>query len=292
MNDADDRQRDPPKFDSILYSVAGGVATITLNRPEQMNAIDHGPGSMQRQLVLALEHADQDPDVRCVVVTGAGRAFSSGGLTSAGGPGRPRGSAADWYWFHVDGDIDNERIRELRKPVVGAINGICYGFALMMAMHFDILIASDRARFGLIETRFGATGADILAYHVGAQWAKFLTLSGELISAAKAKEIGLVLEVVPADKFDSKVRDLARRIAAMPPDAVMFNRRVINAALTNMGWKAQKQVALGLNAVTNSLRETVTTADGRKLGDILKYEGWAAYKAARDGSFTPPWLDD
>jgi enoyl-CoA hydratase/carnithine racemase len=278
---------DASKFVHIIYKVDGRVATITLNRPERLNAMDHGPGSMQREVIQALELADLDADVGCVVVTGAGRAFSSGG--NLGNAALPV-SAIDYYWFLTQEDVDNERIFELRKPVIGAINGICYGAALMMAAHFDILIASEDATFGLIEARMRGTGVDALSYLIGAQWAKFLVLSGELISAAKAKEIGLVLEVFRPEIFEPKVYDLARRIASMPRDAVILKRRLINASLRAMGWGTQKQLARALNSVTNSVGEEAVTADGRKFAEVRK-AGWKAFKEARDAPFKKPWLE-
>lgn len=271
----------------LLYDVADGVATLTLNRPHRLNAMDHGPGSLQRELVETLERADADDDVRCMIVTGAGKAFSSGGELGAA---KALISSSDWYWFLHTEDVDNERIRHLRKPVIGAINGICFGAGLIMAAHFDFLVASDRARLGLIETRFGGTGVDVLAYLVGPQWAKFMAISGELLSAQKAKEIGLVLEVIPDERFREKVADLGRRIASMPTGAVISNRRVVNGAMEHMGWHAQKEHALALNAVANGDLREATAADGRRFSDLLR-EGWDVYKEARDRPFKEPWLE-
>jgi enoyl-CoA hydratase/carnithine racemase len=270
----------------VLYEVRDGFAMLTLNRPSRLNAIDHGPGSVQRELVEMLERADADDEVRCMVVTGAGRAFSSGGELGAA---EALTSSSDWYWFLHQEDADNERIRRLRKPVIGAINGLCLGAGLIMAVHFDFLVASDRARFGLIETRFGGTGVDVLAYHVGFQWAKFLALTGELIDAGQAQRIGLVVAVVPHDRFEEKVNDLGRRVASMPRTAVASNRRVVNGAMEHMGWTAQKEHALALNAVANGDLRGVTAADGRLFSELLK-EGWEVYKEARDAPFRPPWL--
>lgn len=271
---------------AVLYGVRDHVATVLLNRPERLNALGHQPDGVYRSLMEALETADRDPEVRCVVLRGAGRAFSSGGDSQ----GAPKLTAKDWYWFLVEGDVDNERMRELRKPIIGAVHGFCYGAALMMALHLDILIASEEARFGLMETRFGQPGADVLAYHVGPQWAKFMVLSGEMLTAAKAREIGLVLEVFPATVFEAKVYDLARRVAAMPPDGVTFNRRVINSAMDMMGWRNQKTVSNAMSAVLNSVAREQLTVDGEKFME-LRSRDWNAFKEARDGPFTPPWLE-
>jgi enoyl-CoA hydratase/carnithine racemase len=271
----------------LLRSVDDGVATFTLNRPDRLNAMDHGPGSLQRALVDALEEADSDPAIRCCVVTGAGRAFSSGGELGAAGT---LATSSDWYWFLRQEDEDNERIRRLRKPTIGAINGMCYGAALIMAAHFDILVASDAARLGLIETRFGGTGVDVLAYHVGPQWAKFLAMSGEILTARKAQEIGLVLAVFPAERFGPKVADLGRRIAAMPPSGVVMNRRVVNGVLDHMGWGSQKDLAMSLNAVANGDLPTAATPDGTRFGELMRQD-WGAFKEARDAPFREPWLE-
>ena len=271
----------------VLYSVKEGVATLTLNRPDQLNAMDHGPGSFQRELVDALERADADDEVRCSIVTGSGRAFSSGGQLGAAGE---LDSSSDWYWFLHHEDEDNERIRRLKKPTIGAINGMCFGAALIMAAHFDILVASEEARIGLIETRFGGTGVDVLAYHVGPQWAKFLALSGELLTAQKAQEIGLVLAVFPHEVFAEKVADLGRRIASMPAAAATMNRRVVNGVMDHMGWGSQKNLALALNAVANGDGRSARAANGELFSDLMAH-GWKAFKEARDEPFRTPWLE-
>jgi enoyl-CoA hydratase/carnithine racemase len=271
----------------LLSSVTDGVATLTLNRPERLNAIDHGPGSLQRELVDTMERLDADPAVRCFVVTGAGRAFCSGGELGAAGALE---SSEEWYWFLEQEDADNERIRRMHKPVIGAINGMCFGAGLIMAAHFDFLVASEDARFGLIETRYGGTGIDVLAYLVGAQWAKFLALTGELISAEKAREIGLVIEVLAPERFAERVADLGRRVASMPPHAVVMNRRVVNGTLAHMGWEQQKEYALSLNAVTNGGLRQARAANGRLFSELLS-ESWEAFKQARDEPFREPWLE-
>jgi len=275
-------------FENIAYELEAGVATITLNRPDQLNPITHGPGSMHDEMLQAFELASADERARCIVLTGAGRAFSAGGSVR---DLDPHETAASWVGFHAHNNELNDRIRAQSKPVIGAINGICYGAGFIIAMHLDILIASDRARFGLIETRFGAPGVDTLALLVGPQWAKFLALSGELIDAHRAKEIGLVLEVVPDDRFSERVQDLAGRVAAMPPDTVMLNKRLINGAMEMLGWTQQKQLTVALNSIANSVMDRAATPDGRRFIDILDKEGWSAFKQARDEPFKQPWLD-
>ncbi|MGW6522894.1 enoyl-CoA hydratase/isomerase family protein [Streptomyces sp. NPDC054962] len=278
----------PDQYTHIRYEKRDdGVAVLTLDEPERLNAIDHGPGSMADEVLDALADADADEAVRCVLLTGTGRAFSAGGDPG----GRTLDDPLEWYEFLQSNVRETESIRSLRKPTIGAINGLCYGFGLILATHLDLLVAVDTARFGLIETRFGSTGAQTLPFLVGPQWAKFLALSGELISAGKAKEIGLVLEVFPEDAFWDKALDLARRVAAMPREAVMLNRRVVNGALTMMGWDGQRELSLALNTVTNLLAKNARAADGRVLADVRRDKGWKQYKEARDQAFAEPWLD-
>ena len=276
-------------FENVLYDVSENVATVTLNRPERLNAIDHGPGSMEDDLIRALELSDLRDDVRCTIVTGAGRAFSAGGHIGAR---VPKETAVDWFAFNELHDGSCERIRTMTKPSIGAINGVCYGSAFVLIAHLDLLVAVDHARLGLIETRFGSTGIEALPFLVGPHWAKFLALSGETITAAKAREIGLVLEVFPEGVFHYKVRDLARRIAAMPRDAVVLNRRVVNASVAAMGWYANKESARALNAVANSVAKLAEGVDGRRFTDVLEQDGWKAFKDLRDRAFTTPWLDN
>ena len=270
----------------VLYSVQDGVAIITLNRPDQLNPISHGPGSMQGEITERLEEADLDDGVGCVIITGAGRAFSAGGPI---GKSVPPATGLDWYKFLKQEDADNERIRELSKPVIGAINGLCYGAAFMMAVHFDLLVASEEARFGLIETRFGGTGAEALNYLLGPQMAKFMALTGELITARKAKEIGLVLEVVAHAELMSRAQDLGRRIASMPRDTMLMNRRMINEGMNATGWTAQKQTGLAMNSVVNSGFKEHRAWNGERFSDLLQ-EGWQRYKEVRDAPFKDPWL--
>jgi enoyl-CoA hydratase/carnithine racemase len=274
-------------FEHILFETRGPVARITLNEPKRLNAIDHGPGSMEEEIVAALALADGDDAIRCTIVTGAGRAFSAGGDMGLG----PIETAYDHLAFLEGTNRANERIRTSLKPTIGAINGMCLGAALIFALHLDLLIAARSARLGLIETRFGAVGVELLPFFVGLQWAKFLAISGEVITADKAKEIGLVLEVFPDEQLQPKVEDLARRIAAMPRHGVLLNRRLLVGAATMMGWSAQKELAVALNTVTNAMSEHATAADGRNLQRVLRDEGWQAFKEARDAAFAEPWLE-
>lgn len=282
-HDDDDTGAETPL---VRYEQHGAVAVITMNDPKRLNVIAHGPGTMAEALLEALGRAEADPGIGCIVLTGEGRAFSAGGDVA----GLNIETAYDYYAFLAGNVLETDRIRGLETPTIGAINGICYGFAFILATHLDMLVAGESARFGLLETRFGSTGAQTLPYVVGAQWAKFLALTGELIGARKAQEIGIVLEVVPDEILLERTMDLGRRVAAMPREAVTLNRKVINHAIDLMGWNHQRDFGLALNTVTNQMSKHARAADGRVLTEVMKTEGWKAYKEARDAAFEPPWL--
>ncbi|WP_280421832.1 enoyl-CoA hydratase/isomerase family protein [Nocardia carnea] len=277
------------RFAHLRYETENRVATITLNRPERLNALSHGPTGVHAELVAALAVADKDPEVRCVVLTGAGRAFSSGGDLQADPP--HEGPLA-WFRFMEEEDHDFAALRDCRKPVIAAVNGLCYGAGLILAAHADIRIASSAARFGFIESRMGGTGIEVFPFLIGIEWSKFLMFTGELISAEKAKEIGLVLEVVDEDRFAERIRDLAQRIAAMPWQGVQLNKRVIDTAADMMGLHNQKVAARGINALVGSSSKDAEAADGRRLTDVLAQEGFKGFLRARDAAFRTPWLEE
>ena len=276
-------------FSHLRYEVEEKVATITLNRPDRLNALSHGPDGVHAELVAAFGRADADPEVRCVLLTGAGRAFSSGGDLQAD---PPHDGPLDWFRFMEEEDRDFAALRDCRKPVIAAVNGLCYGAGLILAGHADIRVAASSARFGFIESRMGGTGIEIFPFLIGLQWSKFLMFSGELISARRAQQIGLVLEVIPDERFAEKVTDLARRIAAMPWPGVQLNKRVIDTAADMMGLHNQKVAARAVNALVGDASRDAEAADGRRLADVLATQGLRGFIKARDAAFAGSWLDD
>lgn len=286
-------------YSNILSDSFGAVRRLSINRPERLNALSHGPGSVHDELNKAMVEADGDDDVRCIVITGVGRAFSSGGDTRADRTEMPsltrweggaRHTAWDSYVFHEDEDSDMELVRNLHKPVIAMINGMCYGAGLIYAAHCDLRVASDQARFSLIEGRMGASGVDVFPFIIGIQWSKFLMLTGEIISAKKAKEIGLVLEVISQEELWPRTLDLATRIAAMPRFGVMLNKRNVDGTADMMGWAANSRFSRSHKAILEAMDEHAETADGRKLRSIMAEEGFDAFKSARDAPFSTPWI--
>ena len=203
-------------FETLLYDVADRVATVTLNRPDRLNAVNT---TVIRELVEAFDQADGDDGVRAVIVTGAGRAFCAGadlgggGKTFAGGPGR-----SERPEDHRDGGgLVTLRIFEMKKPVIAAINGPAVGFGATLTLAMDIRLASSAAKIGFVFARRGvvpeACSTWFLPRLVGIAQAAEWAYSGRVFSAEEARDGGLVSRVVAPHALLPAARDIAREIA-------------------------------------------------------------------------------
>jgi 2-(1,2-epoxy-1,2-dihydrophenyl)acetyl-CoA isomerase len=213
-------------YETIRVDVADGVATITLNRPDSLNALN---AVMRRELLAAFKAAGRDEAVRAVVLTGAGRGFCSGADL--------RGGATERAYRRVLIDEYNPlivAIRELPKPVIAAVNGVAAGAGVSIALACDLVYASDEARFIQAFIRIGLVADSgstrTLVRTLGRHRAAGLIFSGEPLGAAEAKAAGLVNEVVPGDQLSATVRTAAAKLAAAPTRAIGLAKRAINHA--------------------------------------------------------------
>ncbi|MBY0302258.1 MULTISPECIES: crotonase/enoyl-CoA hydratase family protein [Sphingomonas] len=214
-------------YEQIIYEVADGVATITLNRPEKLNAFT---GTMMAEMIAAFDATDADDDVRCVIVTGAGRAFCAGADLSGGGKTFDYESRGEESPVGPNGELRYSsesardgggrltlRIFESVKPVIAAINGPAVGVGSTMTLPMDIRLASDTARMGFVFARRGivpeAASSYFLPRVVGISQALEWCYSGRVFDAAEAHAGGLVKEVLPADRLLARANELAREIA-------------------------------------------------------------------------------
>jgi enoyl-CoA hydratase/carnithine racemase len=211
--------------EEVLYSVADGVATITLNRPDRLNALN---GAMYQGLIEAFDQTDGDDQVRAVVVTGAGRAFCAGADLSGGARTFDYGQKAVAPEAHRDaGGMLVLRIFRSLKPVIAAINGPAVGVGITMTLPMDIRIMADGARAGFVFARRGivpdGTSSWFLPRIVGISQALEWCLTGRLISSAEALAGGLVRTVCPVEEVLPLATQLAREIAtnAAPVSAVI-----------------------------------------------------------------------
>jgi len=242
------------EFENIIYEVENGRARITLNRPEKLNALTL---QLQQELNEALWEADNNTDVHCVILKGAGRAFSAGyDLTGAGRsvPVSRIQSDADNHrgYRSIDDDAwQLERAQRYRmalfdmhKPSIAQVHGYCLAGGTDIALLCDMVIAADDAVFGFPPARdLGALPNNMWLYNVGPQWAKRLTLTGDTITGKEAAEIGLVLKSVPPDLLEQEVEQLADRLSMIDPDLLSANKRIINLSLELMGARTLQRLA-------------------------------------------------
>lgn len=223
------------EYTEILYDVADGVATITLHRPDKMNAFT---GTMMYELIDAFDQIDADDDVRAVIITGSGeRAFCAGADLGGGGETFARGGSdvqTDVGVPRDGGGLLTLRIFDCTKPVIGAINGAAVGVGVTMTLPMDIRLASDTARFGFVFARRGivpeACSSYFLPRLVGISTAAEWCYTGRLFSATEAHERGLVRSVHAPDALLDAAREIAREIAD--------NTAAVSVALTRqMLWR-------------------------------------------------------
>ncbi len=274
-------------FDEVALVRHGAVLEIRLDRPDKLNPISARPGGTRDQIIAAITLAETDDEIRSVLLTGAGKAFSAGGDVVGN---KPRETAAEQRAFVAAGEAFHSRLRNAALPVVGAVHGLCLGAALSLASCCDIVLASDDARFGLPEGRMGLVGATALVPVVGTQWAKFLIMTGEIIDADRAVSIGLVLSVEPADRLHQRALDLAERLTRLPGEALLLNKQAIDAVADASGRAAGRTAAGGYDAVTLSNSPQATAPDGRSFREIIATEGTAGLKAARAAQYESNWL--
>lgn len=242
----------------VRFSVEGNVATVMLDRPEAMNAIDP---ETEAELRVCWRRIDTESDIRAVVLTGAGeKAFSTGAdlkkTLQTGGS----------YAAKAFGAGDESFVASLNsdKPLICAINGYALGGGLELALACDIRIAAPHARFGLPEVKVGtipgAGGTQRLPRTVGGSDAMLMLLTGDMIDAAEALRLGLISRIVPAGELVAEAQSLARRIAANAPLSVRAIKRLVRdgRALPLEEAMRLERLAWGL------LRDTEDRMEGRR----------------------------
>ena len=278
------------EFDSILYEIEDGRARITLNRPEKLNALTL---KLQSELNEALWEADNNKAVHCVILKGAGRAFSAGyDLTGADGnipisriqseENEYRGgrSIDDDAWQLERGQRYRMAIFDMHKPVIAQLHGYCLAGGTDVALMCDMIIAAEDTLIGFPPARdLGALPNNMWIYHVGPQWAKRLNLTGDYITGKEAQQIGLVMKAVPSEYLENEVEQLADRLALIDPDLLSTNKRIINMALELMGARTLQRMASENDVRGHNTR----AADGfrRSVADI----GLRDTLRNRDGKF-------
>lgn len=206
-----------PTYETLLYDIEDNILTITLNRPEKLNAFNN---TMRNEIIDAIDHADADDDVRAIIFTGAGRAYCAGADLSGGGSTFDRDVNADGAVVnkvHRDGGgLVSLRLYDCLKPVIAAVNGAAVGVGVTSMLPMDVRIASEHAKFGFVFSRRGivpeACSSWFLPRVVGISRAAEWCYSGRVFGADEALEGGLVRSVVPADELLPTARAIAEDI--------------------------------------------------------------------------------
>lgn len=236
---------------AIRTETSDAVLTITLDRPDALNAFDR---AMKDELLAALKDAERDGAVRVLIITGAGRAFNAGqDLKERQDPG-----AADLITeLRTRYNPLILAMRRLEKPIIAAVNGVAAGAGCSLALACDLVIASEQARFIQAFSRVGLvpdTGSTwFLPRLMGYARAAEMTFLGEPMDAATAERLGLVNRVVPADRLMEEARSLADRLAQSAPLALALTKRALNRALgvdlaSQLDYEAQLQAVAGASA--------------------------------------------
>jgi enoyl-CoA hydratase/carnithine racemase len=220
------------EFQDIQLDISEGIATITLNRPDKMNAFT---GRMMHEIIEALDITDADDNVKAVIFTGAGRAFCAGADLSSGGETFAKGGSDVQTKAGVPrdgGGLVSLRIFNSLKPVIGAINGAAVGVGVTMTLPMDIRLASDTAKFGFVFAKRGivpeACSSYFLPRLVGIQQATEWVYTGRVFPAADAEKAGLVRSVHSNEDLLKVARELAREIADnTAPVSVALSRRML-----------------------------------------------------------------
>lgn len=248
-------------FSTMTYARDGRIARITLNRPECLNAIND---VMPSELRAAVEEANRDDQVHVIVFGGAGRTFCAGyDLQMFAESPRPGPLAQAMPW---DPTVDYRRMSydtasfmslwRSYKPVICRVQGAAIGGGTDLALCSDITIMADDAKIGYPPVRvWGCPQTSMWVYRLGAERAKLLLLTGDLIDGRTAAGMGLVARSVPAQELDETVETLAERMAGVPRNHLMIQKMVINQAYDNMGLQTTQMMATVFDGITRHTPE-------------------------------------
>jgi 2-(1,2-epoxy-1,2-dihydrophenyl)acetyl-CoA isomerase len=217
-------------MNTILFEIKDSVAFITLNRPDKLNAFNR---EMSLSLQEALDKCEKNSSIRCVYITGAGRAFSAGqDLSEVNDFGE---SAAMGKLLSEQYNPIVKKIRNLNKPVIAAVNGVAAGAGANIALCCDVIVATESASFIQAFSKIGlipdSGGTYFLPRLVGFQKASAIMMLGDKISAKKADEMGMIYKYFPDEKFEQEAEKIARTLSSLPTMGLAFTKQALNKSL-------------------------------------------------------------
>jgi len=252
-----------PSYTGVIYRPDGAVARITLNRPERLNAITR---TLTAELLDAVTRANADPEVRVIVLRGAGRSFCAGYDLTWGtrAESQAQREGTD-IWDPVRDYTGMSRnvaafmsLWESRKPVICGIHGWCVGGGTDMALCCDLIIAAEDARLGYPPARIWGTPTTVMwVYRLGLEHAKRLMLTGDSVDGIEAARLGLVSAAVPAERLDAEVDALAARLATIPTNQLILSKLLVNQAYENMGLRTSQLIGTVFDGIARHTPEGV-----------------------------------
>lgn len=262
----------PPSLDDVLYEKRENFAVITLNRPVVLNAINW---SICRRLWWALGEAAKDDDVKAIILTSAGRAFSAGGDIQSTPPPDDDPTPSG---YQICLEIWNSQ-----KPVIAAVRGYAVGQGHELAGVCDMTIAADDAVFGELQIRH-SFGPPVLItpFLVGLKQAKETLMLGERIPAQEALRLGFVNRVVPGDQLMAAAEEMARKLAALPQKTVRSNKMLVNRAYELAGFRQALDYRAD-PAIAEALGVAAEEPDPHL--KVLREQGWEAFRSSRDALY-------
>jgi len=275
-------------FETLTYETDGRIARLTLNRPERLNAISaEMPGEIRR----AVERANDDDGIHVIVVQGAGRAFCAGYDLKdfAEGEGEnlyvqemPWDPMLDYRRMKANTD-DFFALWRSDKPTICKVHGFAVAGGSDIALSCDIVVMAEDAKIGYPPARvWGCPTTAMWVYRLGAEKAKRMLLTGDLIDGREAKDLGLVLDAVPAAQLDDRVDGLATRMAGVPRNQLMMQKMMINQAYENMGLASTQMIATLFDGITRHTKE------GMAFKHLAEREGFKEAVALRDSGQAIP----
>ena len=272
-------------FEAIDYTAEDGIARITLNRPERLNAINRKLISDLREAVIA---ANEDSEVRVIVLSGAGRAFCAGYDLDWGTRAEDatqREMAGHWDPVRdYEGMSRNVRVFmslwESPKPVIAQIHGWCVGGGTDMALCADLIYMAEDAQIGYPPARvWGEPTSVMWVYRLGLEHAKRLMLSGESLSGSEAARLGLASKALPVAELPSVVDEMARKLATIPANQLAMSKLLVNQAYENMGLRTTQLIGTFFDGIARH------TPEGIAWRDLAMKEGFREAVRRRDAPF-------
>ena len=274
-------------MDTIAYTAEAGIARLVLNRPERLNAINAQMISDLREAVAA---ANDDPSVRVIVLSGAGRAFCAGYDLDWGTKAEDASQrAAGGQWDPVRDYLGMSRnvrafmsLWESPKPVIAQLHGWCVGGGTDMALCCDLIYVAEDAQIGYPPARIWGEPTTVMwVYRLGLEHAKRLMLTGEPLSGVDAARLGLASRAVPADRLPAAVDEVARRLTTIPLSQLAMSKLLVNQAYENMGLRTSQLIGAVFDGIARH------TPEGIAWRDLAMKEGFREAVRRRDA----PWGD-